>query len=229
MPILNYHYLSIAPAGADAIREDLSVAPQDFEAQLRYLRDAGFTSISLHDLMFHLTTGLPLPERPIILTFDDGYADNYQFAFPLLREYGYTATFFLITAFQDEGRLGYMSWDNVIEMHAAGMEFGAHSFNHADLRGQSTDYLIWQILGPREAIEERIGEPVRFFCYPSGSYDDQVIAVLHSAHYWGAVTIHQGVVQSSEAPFELVRVRVHGGDSVERFVENLNYWLYENP
>ena len=227
VPILNYHYVSVAPEDADAVRKDLSVSPAEFEAQLRYLRKAGFTSITLDDLMLHLTIGHALPDKPIILTFDDGYIDNYQFAFPLLREYGYEGTFFLITAFQDEARPNYMSWDNVIEMHAAGMEFGAHSYNHADLRGQSTDYLVWQILGPRKAIEERIREPVRFFCYPSGRYDDQVIAVLHSAHYWGAVTVHQGTIQCSEAPFELKRVRVHGGDSLDKFVENLSYWLHE--
>ena len=227
VPILNYHYVSVAPEDADAVRRDLSVSPAEFEAQLRYLREAGFTSISLHDLMLHLATGRALPDKPVILTFDDGYIDNYQFAFPLLIEHGYEGTFFLITAFQDEARPNYMSWDNVVEMHAAGMEFGAHSYNHADLRGQSADYLVWQILGPREAIEERIREPVRFFCYPSGRYDDQVIAVLHSAHYWGAVTIHQGTVQCSEAPFELQRVRVHGGDSLDKFVEDLNYWLHE--
>ena len=120
-----------------------------------------------------------------------------------------------------------MSWDNVVEMHAAGMEFGAHSYNHADLRKQSVDYLIWQILGPREAIEERIKEPVRFFSYPSGAYDDEVVAVLRSAHYWGAVTVHQGVLHSSDHPSDLQRIRVRGSDSLGQFVEYLNYWLYE--
>jgi len=98
----------------------------------------------------------------------------------------------------------------VIEMHAAGMEFGAHSYTHPDLSGKDVDYIVWQTLGPRQAIEERIQEPVRFFCYPSGEYDDRVIRVLHSAHYWGAVTITAGVEHSSDAMFELDRVRVPG-------------------
>lgn len=222
-----YHHVFVPSADADAIRRDLSVSPQKFEAQLKYLKDAGFTSISLHDLMLHLAAGYSIPEKPIIFTFDDGYVDNYEFAYPLLRKYGFTGTFFLVTAFLDEGRPEYVSWDNVIEMHSGGMEFGAHSYNHADLRGQSVNYLVWQILGPREAIEERLGEPVRFFSYPSGAYDDQVISVLRSAHYWGAVTIHQEAIQSSENPFELQRIRVHGGDSLAKFMDDLNYWLYE--
>ncbi len=227
VPVLMYHYVSVPPADAGAIRRDLSVSPEDFEIQLKYLKEAGFTSVTLHDLILHLTIGYPIPEKPVIFTFDDGYVDNYEFAYPLLRKYGFTGTFFLITAFQDESRPEYMSWDNAIEMHAEGMEFGAHSYNHADLRRQSVDYLVWQILGPREAIEERIKEPVRFFSYPSGAYDDQVVAVLRSAHYWGAVTIHQEAVQSSEHPFELKRMRVHGGDGLDKFIDDLDYWLYE--
>jgi len=227
VPILMYHYVSVPPADADAIRRDLSISPQQFEAQLKYLKEAGFTSITLHDLMLYLTMGYSLPEKPIILTFDDGYADNYEFAYKLLRKHGFIGTFFLVTAFQDESRPEYMSWDNVVEMHAGGMEFGAHSYNHADLRKQSVDYLVWQILGPREAIEERIKEPVRFFSYPSGAYDDQVVAVLRSAHYWGAITAHQGVLQSSQHPFDLQRIRIRGGDSLGKFVDDLNYWLYE--
>ena len=227
VPILMFHYISTPPEGADAIRRDLSTSPERFEAYLRWLKEAGFVTISLHDLILHLTIGYPLPEKPLIITFDDGYEDNYTNAFPLLQKYGFTATFFLITSFLDQGRPEYLSWDQVIELHQAGMEFGAHSYDHPDLRGKSVDYLVWESLGPRQAIEARIGEPVRFFAYPSGKYDQQVIDVIHSAHYWGAVTAHQGIIHRSDRLFELKRIRVHGDYTLERFIKVMDYWLTE--
>jgi peptidoglycan/xylan/chitin deacetylase (PgdA/CDA1 family) len=227
VPILMYHYISLPPAGAGAVRRDLSVTPERFEAQLQYLYDAGYTSITLDDLAMALETGAPLPERPVILTFDDGYRDHYYNAYPLLLKYGFTGSFFLVTSCLDEGREEYLTWDQVTEMHAEGMEFGAHGYTHLDLSGRSVDYLVWQMLGPRQAIEERIGEPVRWFCYPAGKYDDQAVAVLHSANYWGAVTITNGAEHHSGGLFELTRIRVHGSYGVANLAAAID--LYMNP
>jgi len=225
VPILMYHYLSAPPPGADAVRRGLSVSPEQFEQHLRYLREAGYETISLHDLALALQIGHPLPEHPIVLTFDDGYRDNYERAFPLLRAYGYTATFFLITGFIDDGNEAYVTWDQVVEMHEAGMEIEAHGHTHPDLRGRDVDYLVWQVLGAKEAIEARTGEPVRFFCYPSGKYDDLVIRVLHSAHYWGAVTVSPGVEHASDGMFELSRVRVPGDLTAAGLAATLNAYM----
>ncbi len=216
VPILVYHYVSAPPQGADAIRRDLSVSPEQLEKQLRYFRDEGYTTITLNDLALALQIGHPLPDKPLILTFDDGYRDNYSNAFPLLQEYGFTATFFLITGLIDDGRPEYLTWEQVVEMDAAGMAMEAHGHTHPDLRNRSLDYLIWQMVGAKEAIEARTHKPVRFFCYPSGKYDDRVIQVLHSAHYWGAATLHHGDDHHSDRMFELKRVRVHGYYDIER-------------
>lgn len=205
-----YHYISASPPDADPYRRDLSVPPERFESHLRYLREQGYTSISLRDLVYHLTRGAPLPPKPIILTFDDGYADNYTNAFPLLQKYGFRAAFFVITDFVTEQRPGYMTWDQLKELAAAGMEIGSHSRNHPDLRGQSLDYLVWQALGSKEAIEYYLGITPRFVAYPSGRYDDQTIAVFRSAHFWAGLTITQGTEQRSDRLFELQRIRVRG-------------------
>ncbi len=210
VPILMYHYISAPPPGADKYRIDLSVSPERLESHLRYLRDQGYTTISLRDLVYHLTQGAPLPPKPIILTFDDGYEDQYLNAFPLLKKYGFRGTFFIITDFVTEERPGYMTWSQLKEMVAAGMEIGSHSRNHPDLRGKPVDYLVWQALGSKEAIEAHLGITPRFISWPSGRYDDQAIAVFHSAHFWGGVTTHQGTVQRSDRLFELQRIRVRG-------------------
>ncbi len=222
VPILMYHYVSIPPAGADSVRRDLSVTPQRFEEQLLYLREAGYTCITLYDLALALQIGQPLPAKPVVITFDDGYRDNYTQAFPLLRQYGFAATFFLITKPIDEGQADYVTWEQVIEMDAAGMNMEAHGYTHSDLRGRDVDYLVWQVLGAKEAIEARTHKPVRFFAYPSGKYDEQTMRVLHSANYWGAVTITNGITQRSERVFQLDRVRVRGSYTASKLAAVLS-------
>ena len=222
VPILMYHYISVPPSDADDVRRDLSVTPQDFEEQLRYLKKAGYHSITLRDLIYYLAMGKRLPRKPIILTFDDGHRDNYTRAYPLLKRHGFVGTFFLITAPIDQENEEYVSWDQVKEMSTGGMEFEPHTYTHPDLRDQPVDYVVWQIMASKEAIEERTGKTSRFFSYPSGRYDQQVVDVLRSAYFWGAVTINQGDLQSSQQPFELKRIRVRGGDSLDDFVMKLH-------
>jgi len=219
-----YHYVSEPPAGADAVRRDLSVSPVQFEEQLFYLQRAGYTSITLEDLLLHLTTGHPLPPKPIILTFDDGYADNYTYAFPLLRQYGFCGTFFVITGYLDEGRAGYLTWQQAAEMQAKGMDIQAHSVSHPDLRTLTGESLRAQIWGASQAIVEHLHRPARFFCYPSGHYNADTIAALKAAGYWGAVTTQAGVNHDSARPFELSRVRIHGNTDLAGFEALLSHW-----
>jgi len=215
VPILMYHYISEPPADADIYRRDLSVAPEQFESHLRYLRDAGHQVITLDDLLYALAQGRTLPEKPVILTFDDGYEDNYTNAFPLMGRYGVVGHFFIITDFVNQGRPGYMSWPQIEEMAAAGQRFGSHSRDHPSLKGKPVDYLVWQALGGKEAIEEHLGYHPRWISYPAGDYDEQTIAVYHSAHYWGGLTTQQGATHTLTGIFELKRVRVRGSHMAE--------------
>jgi peptidoglycan/xylan/chitin deacetylase (PgdA/CDA1 family) len=203
-----YHYISTPPAGADVYRVDLSTPPDLFAAQLDRLLAEGYTAISLYQLLANLTQGAPLPEKPVVLTFDDGYRDNYENAFPLLRARGLTATFFVVTDFVDEDRPDYLSWDMAREMLAAGMSIESHGRNHFTLAGQDDDYLVWQALGSLETLQYELGVRPRFVSYPAGDYDQRTIAIFQSANYWAGVTTEQGTQQSSEHPFELERIRM---------------------
>lgn len=222
VPILMYHHIEDPPPDANVFRRDLSVPPARFEAQLRFLAEQGYQSITLNDLALHLTVGKPLPPKPIILTFDDGYIDAYTYAFPLLKQYGFVGTFFLVTGYIDSHNPDFVSWAEVEEMHAAGMRFEPHSYDHPDLRNRGYQFLVFQTLGPKQAIEERTGEPCRFFAYPSGRYDQFVIDVLHSAGYWGAVLTEQGATHGTDDLFLLRRIRVSGGDRVDDLIVKLN-------
>lgn len=231
VPILMYHYISEPPADSHPYRLGNSLAPETFAAHLDYLQEKGYSTIPLKDLISHLATGQPdLPEKPIVLTFDDGYEDNYINALPALVERDMTGTFFVITDFVDQAEtdetyINYANWDQLKEMADAGMEIGSHSRNHPNLAGKDLDYLVWQALGSQEAIEANIGDHPHILSYPAGSYDQLVIDVFRSAHFWGAVTTKQGVMQSSEGddPFGLKRVRISNTTGVPQLDALLNY------
>ncbi len=225
VPVLMYHHVMDPASDANAIQRDLSVSPANFEAQLQYLIERGYQAITLKDLIMYLQLGQPLPPKPVVLTFDDGFKDQYTNAYPLLERHDYVGTFFIITRFADEAREEHMSWMDIGDLHANGMEIGSHSYTHPSLRGKSFDYIVWQVLGSKEAIEARTHEPVRFFSYPSGQYDQLAIDVLRSAGYWGAVTVEAGSLQSSERTFELKRIRVRGSYDLQDFDYWLNHWL----
>jgi peptidoglycan/xylan/chitin deacetylase (PgdA/CDA1 family) len=222
--MLMYHYLSAPPANADRYRIDLSVSPELFEQHLAYLQAQGYRSISLYDLLGYLTLGTPMPagDKSIIITFDDGYLDNYQNAFPLLQKYGFTATFFLITdVVGQEGEPAYLTWDQAREMEAAGMDLECHARVHEDLTLNDDDRLIWQVLGCREKMESELGQRPRFIAYPSGRYDDRVAAFFASDHFWGGITTQQDVVQRSDQLFELKRLRIRNTTTVDELAELL--------
>jgi peptidoglycan/xylan/chitin deacetylase (PgdA/CDA1 family) len=221
LPILMYHYLSEPPADADIYRKDLSVTPQLFGEHLDRMKAEGYTTLTLYDLLDHLTEGVPLPEKAVILTFDDGYRDNYENALPALAERDMTATFFVVTDFVDEERPEYLTWAMLREMHNAGMSIEAHGRNHVSLQNKDIDYLVWQALGSYEAIEREIGQRPRFISYPAGEYDRQAMDLFKSANYWAGLTTIQGATHDSDNLFELRRVRIRGTTTPDEIIRLL--------
>ncbi len=224
VPILMYHYISVPPPDADKYRLDLSVTPDNFAAQLHYLATNGYHPVRLVDLADYLLNGTALPDKPIVLTFDDGYSDVYENAFPLLRAYKFPATFFIITQFVEENRWGYVSWAQLAEMAQQGMEIGSHSLDHPDLNRKSRAFQTNEIAESKRMIESHLGGTVLAFSYPSGHYDATTLAVLRGAGYWAAVTEDQGARQSSAAMYELERIRVRGSYAVADFDRWIKYF-----
>lgn len=223
-----YHYISVPPDDADAIRRDLSVPPDVFEQEVKFLYEHGFHTIQLRDLINYFETGTPLPPKPIVLTFDDGYADQYPNAFPTLKDYGFTGTFFIITQFADTNATAYMTWEEIQEMAANGMEIGTHTVDHrANLANLDANMQRRAIQPARQALEKYLPNVLPVFAYPAGSYDHTTLDLLHEMGYAAAVTTKQGTMQSSARPFELKRVRVHGAWSIAQFEYWLDYWMYQ--
>jgi peptidoglycan/xylan/chitin deacetylase (PgdA/CDA1 family) len=214
-----YHYVSEPPEDADEYRVDLSVTPEDFQAQLQYLVDNGYETIDLYDLSLAIVNKRELPPKPVIITLDDGYRDNYENAFPILKEMGLTATFFIVTDFIDKGNPNYMTWEMVEEIAEAGMRPESHSKTHPDLRDQEQDFLVWEILGSQETLEAHLGYRPRYFAYPGGRYDEAVIEILDEIGAWGAVVTAGGKWHGFNDRFEWTRMRIRNTTTLEELAD----------
>ncbi len=222
-PVLMYHYISVPPEDADAYRQDLSVTPEDFRAQMAYLAASGYTPISLYDLNLALRWGTPLPPRPVVLTFDDGYRDFYEHAFPVLQELGFTATVFVITARLDAGDPAYLTWAQARELAAAGIDIESHTKDHPSLIGRDAEFLHYQIKGSLESIEAHLGRPAHLFCYPAGRWDEAVLAALPEYGVWLAVVTEGGIEHTTDGVHLLRRVRISGDTDLETFAALLRW------
>jgi peptidoglycan/xylan/chitin deacetylase (PgdA/CDA1 family) len=214
-----YHYISDTPIGADRLRRSLSVSPAVFESQLAFLRDNGYTVVTLDVVYDALALGAPLPQKPVVLTFDDGHLDAYTHAFPLLKKYGMSGTFFVVTDFISYKNPAHMTWAMVREMHEAGMRIESHGRTHIDLRKRSNAVLVWELLGPVEQIEAYVGRRPRFFCYPAGRYDARVIDILKDLQMRAAVTTEPGVEHRISNAMVWRRVRVPHDPTPEQFAK----------
>jgi peptidoglycan/xylan/chitin deacetylase (PgdA/CDA1 family) len=205
-PILMYHYVDETPPPAGPYADALTVRTGDFEAEMKYLEDNAYHTVSLADLYLAMAGSEALPSKPVVLTFDDGGLDNYLVAFPLLKKHGLTATFFIITG--TVGRKGQMDWDQLREMAASGMSIQSHSVSHPDLRGVSGARLEAELADSRAAITQAVGEPGYVLCYPSGAYDERVVEAAQAAGYVMAVATGNGKDLDPRAVFEIKRHRV---------------------
>ena len=229
VPILIYHHVAPQlPGGPERFN---TVTTEAFARQLQWLADTGHLSISLAELFNAFYYDLPLPSKPVILVFDDGYADFYELAFPLLRDRGFRATVAAITGSMDQS--GYLTWGQAREMSAAGIEFASHTVSHGNLAAASRDDARSELADSRRAIEERLGLPVQFFVYPygepftSGSPEarEMVLALLRETGYTGALTTSSGPpyisLQRADALYQLHRIPVSGGESIQRFAASI--------
>ena len=185
LPILVYHH--VVPDHAPGV---LFVTPDGFEQQLKYLQDNGYRSISFTELADALNYGAPLPDRPVILSFDDGWENQFQYGFPLLQKYGFSATFYIVSGYVDHQN--FMTTDQLQTMIAAGMTIGGHSHTHPPLPGVGGTRLIDEIAGSKAWLEGHFGVAIDTFAYPYGAYTERVTAAVNAAGYRTARTCDTG-------------------------------------
>ena len=230
IPVLMYHKVNPDPRTGGL---GLRVTPAKFEWQMKYLKKNGYQTVSLTDVLDHYQRGKKLPSKPIVITFDDGYKDNHDYAYPIMKKYGYTGTIFVVTKaigntnffdvekkLQPENKI--MNWQEIKELDQAGFVIGAHTVDHPHLAQVTPEAAKYQIEESKRALEHGLKKPVEVFAYPYGSYNDQVAQLTQQAGYRAAVTTELGLAKPDSNPFKIHRVRVTGRYSNERFIEELH-------
>jgi len=232
--ILNYH--SIHPSHA------YSTSPADFLEQMQYVK-TNFTVMSLSELYEMRSRKARLPARAAVITFDDGFKDNYEYAYPILKELGLSATIFLTTGFvngdiditkkwEDYCGLGHLDWHQVKEMSENGIYFGAHTHSHPVLTGIALSEAEWEIVQSKQILEEKLGESPKHFAYPFGqqnTYNSSIIEILKKHGFELACSTNWGTRNDDTDIFALPRVRIDSCDSLVDFIAKINgHWNFIN-
>ena len=205
VPILVYHHVrQSVPTGSRAERR-LTVTAEIFDHQMKYLQDNGYHVITFATLVGHLAKISVLPEKPVVISFDDGWEDQFVYAVPLLEKYHYAATFFIVTNFV--GSSGFLSWSQLRKILAEGMEIGSHSRSHPRLDKINNPDSLWdQISTSKQILESQLGAPVDEFAYPYGSYNAATASVVRLAGYKIARACCVGRVQADAYALRAVMV-----------------------
>lgn len=210
IPILMYHSIGINR------RNNLLVAPAKFNSQIRHLHKAGYQSICFQTLDNHWKLEKPLPSKPILLTFDDGYKDNYTIAYPILKKYKFKATIFVISNYVDDAN--HLSQKQIKEMISSGLiDIGAHTKTHPDLTTVPSKKVYQEIFGSKQILTKYIGKPVIAFAYPIGRYNYEAVKATGAARYKFAVTTKPGYANPKQGWLTLHRVRINGNLSLAAF------------
>lgn len=225
IPVLLYH--SIDNSGSV-----ISITPTEFKAHMKYLKNNGYQTLSLIKFVKYISMSEKPQTKSVIITFDDGFKNNISEAFPILRNYGFTATIFLVTnhiggVFSWDGhasipQLPLLSWEEIEKMSASGIDFGAHSCNHPFLTRIPRGEQKKEILNSRMIIEERLNKPVTFFCHPYGDTNYQTQQVVRECGYVGAFGgLDYSLANSKNNLYNLKRVGTARFRSIQDFKAGL--------
>lgn len=206
VPILMYHYVEDVTDMRDTLRQSMATRPVFFEAQLAYLKNDGYTSITPSDLKDALAGKGRIPEKSVILTFDDGYRDFYTDAFPILKKYNMKSINYIIV--NHIGRSGNLTEEMIREMLSSGLvEIGCHTLDHDYLPKDPPAKAQKQIVDCKKQLEERFGVSVKSFAYPGGYYNGEIINMVKEAGFETAVDTIAGVMHSLSDIYTLKRLR----------------------
>lgn len=220
VPILMYHAVSTSPN--DATR-DLSVAPEAFAEQMALIGDLGLTPVRTADLAARWRSGKPLPERPVLITFDDGYEGVHRHALPVLAKHGFAATVFVSTGWlkgphdMGGGLDTMLDWDQVRELAEADVEIGGHSHTHPQLDQLPDGRLRSELILCKEIISDQLGTVPASFAYPYGYSGRRVREAVRETGYAQALAVNNGLARRRQGPYALTRLTVRRATGIEEF------------
>ncbi len=217
IPIFIYHSIRPHIPTESKNQDAYDITPELFEEQLSYLKNNEYSAISLDELAHEIEDG-KAPPKQVILTFDDGWHNQYKYAFPLLKKYNMIGVFFIYT--NPIGKKHFLTWDEIKEMSAAGMTIGDHTLSHPYLKTISMDAIKKEITNSKKIIEDNIGKPVLHFASPFGYTNEKIMTLVKEAGYETARTTHKGIYHSKNDILRLTGILV--SDNFDDFVAVLN-------
>lgn len=214
LPILMYHHIVKKES-----QNSYYVSPEIFDKQMAWLKANNYQVISYDTLYKALTSeNSKLPSKAVVITFDDGVIDHYTNAFPILKKYSYTATFFIKNNNIGFGR-GGMTWDMIRELVNAGMTIGSHSMNHDNMAQMNQSTLEYEIEESKKDLENNLGININYFCYPGGAHSDNTITALKNAGFLSATTSQHEVYHTVNSVNDLFKIsRIHIDDELPTFI-----------
>jgi peptidoglycan/xylan/chitin deacetylase (PgdA/CDA1 family) len=228
VPILCYHNLGVDSKGR------LLLAASKFEEQMRYLKANGYRVISLGDFVEFARLERQLPRKAVVLTFDDGYRSFKQYAYPVLKELGFTATLFVYTDYIGAGR-NALTWPDLRDLSAEGFDVEAHSKTHGDLRrtagetdAQYARRMQAELGLPQELFRKNLGAPRPIIAFPYGSWDESLLARLGEYGYGAAFSVRRQGNASFVRPLAGNRSQIYSEMTLDDFVKNLNVFQEES-
>ena len=216
-PVLVYHYVEIVLDEKDTIRKSLNTPPYLFIKQIETLKNAGYTFITASELIDILNGKISLPQKPVLITFDDGYRDFYTDVFPILKKYNIKTTVYIVSGFLDKPNHMF-TWQLKQIARNRLVEIGAHTVHHYSLKGLSPTLTKYEIEESKNSLEKIIGTPVVSFAYPDGSFDEQAIKIVKESGFKSAVTTMHGFETNQKNKYSIYRI--HPGDKVDNYLIN---------
>jgi peptidoglycan/xylan/chitin deacetylase (PgdA/CDA1 family) len=240
IPILMYHSISVDEETGRSAYYRTCTDPLIFVEQMAFLAKNRYNTIGLSEAAQRINGAAHDTERPVVLTFDDGYQDFYTEAFPILHSFGFSATVFLPTAYIGDNTLAFngkacLTWGQVRELQRAGIKFGSHTVTHPQLRTLPTAALQRELRCSREEVENRLGAQVESFSYPYAfpeadrPFKDRVCGLLHEAGYQNGVSTIIGRADRNDGPWLMKRLPVNSCDDQRLFRAKLEGgydWLH---
>ena len=218
IPILMYHVIG---DGSGSLQE-LYVNADVFASQMQYLKDNGYHTVTLSELYQHWQDGTPLPPRPIVLTFDDGYRSDYEVAFPILQAHDFRAVHFLYV--KKLSHANSLTRQELAELLTRGHEVGNHTYNHIEIHTVSQERLIQETQQAKDALEERLDIEIVSFCYPVGRYNSEAVGAVEESGHKIAVTTEYGYASPEQGLLTLKRVRINRSDGLQGFIQKLKQY-----
>lgn len=226
IPILLYHTIREADSSMSILQADLAVSPLDFGKQMDYIKQSGYTTLTFSELAYRIDNNIALPEKSVIITFDDAHRTVYSEAFDVLKKNGQKAVTFVIT--DNVGTSGYMNKEQLSEMVTQNViEVGSHSVTHQRMADIPTEQMISELTQSKTILESLVMRPVIAFAYPYGNFSDGVVRELKFAKYRFAVTTESIMAEwPTESPYLMPRVFVYRGMPFTIFRTYLNKMEY---